>query len=119
MADVTSVRRAINLFRWMDRNRLERVGEPPARLRDNGPTQPLLLDGDPREEYSRADVETLCYLDFLQPEKGFFELTEKADRLLEVLKARESENGPSRDWVIVSHSGIFIDEGATPPILEL
>lgn len=122
MEDMTTVRKAIRLFNWMAKDRLTRFGEQPATLRDNGPMEPLLLDGDPRYEYSRPDVETLCDLGFLRRDRDEFKLTDKADRLVDALKAREAEradlNGTGLDWIIVAHCGVFIDEGASPPNLR-
>lgn len=122
MDGITFVSQAINLFNWMDRDRFARVGEEPARLRDNGPTEPLLLEGDRGYEYPRTDVETLRDLGFLRRDRGEFRLTEKADRLVEALKAREAEradlDGPGLDWIVVAHCGVFIDEGASPPNLR-
>lgn len=122
MEDITTVRKAIRLFNWMAKDRLTRFGEKPAILRDSGPTKPLMLDGDARYEYSRTGVETLCDLGFLWRDRGEFKLTEKADRLVEALKAREAEradlDGPRLDWIVVAHCGVFIDEGASPPNLR-
>lgn len=122
MEDITTVRKAIRLFNWMAKDRLTRFGEEPATLRDNGPTEPLLLDGDPRDGYSRTDVETLRDLGFLQHDRGQFKLTDKAERLVKALRAREAEradlDGPGLDWIIVAHCGVFIDEGASPPNLR-
>jgi len=122
MEDITTVSQAINLFNWMDKDRFARVGEEPATLRDNGPREPFSLNGDPRYLYSITDVATLCELGFLRCDRGGPKLTEKADRLVEALRAREAEradlNGPDLDWIVVAHHGVFIDEGASPPNLR-
>jgi len=130
LVNATKISEAISLFTWMDKDRVARHGEEPARLLDNGPLEPLLLDGDPRYEYQRTDVETLCELDFLRRERemnnGEFvteiRLTDKADRLVRALYAREDENvdlaGHRLNWIVVAHEQVFIDEGATPPNLR-
>lgn len=122
MEGITTVRKAIRLFNWMAKDRLTRFGEQPATLRDNGATGPALLDGDPRDEYPGTDLDTLCDLGFLRRDVGWFKLTDKADRLVEALKAREADRadlaGPIIDWIVVAHCGVFIDEGASPPNLR-
>lgn len=118
MDDITKVYEAIGLFQWMAKDRLARFGVQPATLRDNGP-EPPRLDDDPRYEYPPADVETLCDLGFLRRDRGFFKLTDKAERLVEALEAREDDMpGPLLDWVIVADCGLFIDQGSRPPNLR-
>ncbi|MEK6303047.1 MAG: hypothetical protein AABO41_20230 [Acidobacteriota bacterium] len=120
MDDIMKVYEAIGLFQWIAKNRLARFGVKPATLRDNGPTEPLRLDGDPPYEYPPTDVETLYELGFLQGDRGYFKLTDKAGRLVEALKAREDEMpGPLLDWVIVADCGLFIDQGSRPPNLSV
>jgi hypothetical protein len=114
----------IRLFQWMASNG--------STLRDYGPTKPFLLGGDEREKYERATVETLYDFGFLQPEKRIseegeaftdYKLSEKAYRLVDVLKARESEEGDLRQaqehfWIVVANESVFIDLGIAPPNLK-
>ncbi|MEK6284488.1 MAG: hypothetical protein AABO57_01965 [Acidobacteriota bacterium] len=128
LVNATNISKAINLLKWMDKDRVARCGEEPARLLDNGPAEPLWLNGDSRYEYQRPDVDTLCELDFLRREikEGEFvteiKLTDKADRLVEALYAREADKadlaGHRLDWIVVAHEQVFMDEGATPPNLR-
>jgi len=122
MDDITMVYQAIDLFKQMAKERLAGYEKQPATLRDNGPTEPLLLGGDQRAEYPRTDLETLCDLGFLWLDRGDVKLTDKAERLVEALKARDDEMpGPRLDWVIwviVADGGLFIDEGSRPPNLR-
>ena len=120
------VREAIRLFQWMANNG--------STLRDYGPTKPLLLGGDLRDEFSRTDIETLCDLGFLLPERvqkdGIvfteFKLTKKAERLIREIKNRETEEidlPPQRPqdrrfWIVVLNGSIFIDLGIAPPNLR-
>ena len=122
MEDFTKVSEFISLFEQMAKERLTGYEKQPATLRDNGPTEPFSLNADPRCRYSRLGVKTFCDLGFLRCDAGDVKLTEKAERLVKALKAREAEradlDGPRLDWIIVAHSGVFIDEGATPPNLR-
>lgn len=114
----------IRLVQWMANNG--------STLRDYGPTKPLLLGGDEHDEYERETKETLCDFGYLQPEKGISEvgepftdyrLSEKAYRLVDVLKARESEeadlrHAPEHFWIVVVNGSVFIDLGIAPPNLR-
>ncbi len=133
LVNAKSISAAINLFVMMDK---DRCGEEPARLLDDGSSDPLLLitsdypEGNPHYAYLRTDVETLCDLRFLLREKVIekgkfpteFKLTDKAERLLEARRERETDKadlvGPRRDWIVVAHEQLFIDEGPTPPNLR-
>jgi hypothetical protein len=102
-------------------------------LHDYGNGQPLLLDNDPRYEYSRETVETLCELGFLRAEEGTtadkrlfiaYKVTDKSLRLLERRKARETEEAELQSlkmerhfWIVVVEGEVFIDLGITPPNL--
>lgn len=128
LVNATKISEAVNLFKWMEKDRFARCGEEPARLLDNGLAEPLWLNGDPRYEYQRTDVETLCERGFLRREIKEGEsvteikLTDKADRLVDAVYAREADKadlpGHQLDWIVVAHEKVFIDEGATPPNLR-
>ena len=119
------VRQAISLFQQMANNGLT--------LRDYGPAERLLLDNNLGDEFARPDVETLCDLEFLRPERAEnggkvfteFKLTDKADRLVKEIKNRETEEADLRLrgrqvlrlWIVVVNESIFIDFGIAPPNL--
>ena|SRR5258706_11664434 len=67
-----------------------------------------------------TDLDTLCDLGFLRRDTGWFKLTDKAERLVEALKARQDEAPEvvGHCWIVVANCGVFIDEGATPPNLR-
>lgn len=118
MLDVATLAGAKRIFEAMQL--FEYMAKRPATLLDDGFSDPLLLDGDPRDPYPRRDVETLHDLGFLQHDTGQLKLTNKAERLLEARRVREADAadlvGP--DWIVVVHGEVFIDEGATPPNLR-
>lgn len=116
LSDATDIRKAIRLFQWMAQDRFSRVGQHPATLLDNGSSDPLLLDGDPRDPYPRSDVEILCDLGFLRRDAAQLKPTDKANRLVEALYAKQDRLGWI--WIVVGHGEIFIDEGATAPDLR-
>jgi hypothetical protein len=115
----------IRLLHRMDRNG--------SVLHDYGNGQPLLLDNDPRDEFPRETVETLCELGFLRTEQGTtadkrrfieYKVTDKTLRLLERRKARETEEADLRSlklaehfWIVAVEGEVFIDLGITPPDL--
>ena len=100
-------------------------------LKDYGPTEPLLGD-NVCFPVDRLTVEALADFHFLRRENGStgakafteFKLAEKARRLLEVLKARESEekdlvlHRERHFWIVMSNGDVFIDVGITPPNLR-
>lgn len=124
LVSANTISEVLHLFEWMDKDRFAHCRTEPATLRDNGPAEPLLLDGDPRDEYQRTDIETLINLGFLRREQElkdgefvtWIKLTDKTDRLLEALHARQDRLGWI--WIAVAHEQVFIDEGATPPNLR-